>query len=68
MGVAYKNECISRRLNEELAWVIDKQLWIISDKMLLKIVVATTKKLKNKAILSLRQYCVHCYVTFSNEF
>ena len=28
----------------------------------------TTRKLKNKAALSLNQYCMHCYVVLSNVF
>ena len=30
---------ISRSLKEELAWVIDKRLWVISNKMLFKTIV-----------------------------
>ena len=36
VDVAYVNVRISRRLKEELAWVIDKRLWAISNKMLFK--------------------------------
>ena len=39
VGVAYVNVLISKRLKEELAWVIDKQLRAISNKMLFKTVV-----------------------------
>ena len=39
VGVAYVNVRVSRRLKEELAWVIDKRLQDISNKMLFKIVV-----------------------------
>ena len=39
VGVAYVNICVLRRLKEELAWVIDKRLWAISNKMLFKTVV-----------------------------
>ena len=39
VGVAYVNVCILRRLKEELAWVIDKRLRVISNKMLFKTVV-----------------------------
>ena len=39
MGVAYMNVRISRRLKEELGWAIDKQLWLIINKMLLKTVI-----------------------------
>ena len=39
VGVAYMNVRVSRRLKEELAWVIDKWLWVISNKMLFKTVV-----------------------------
>ena len=34
--------------------------------MLFKIVMYTTKNLKNKAILNLKQYCMPCYVALSN--
>ena len=47
-GVAYVNACVSRRLKEELAWAIDKWFRIVSNKMLFKTAVATTKKLKKK--------------------
>ena len=36
VGVAYVNVHVSRRLKEELAWVIDKRLRAISNKMLFK--------------------------------
>ena len=39
VGVAYMNVYISRHLKEELAWVIDKRLQVISNKMLFKAVV-----------------------------
>ena len=44
------NVRISRHLKEGLAWVIGEQLQAISNEMLFKTVVATTKKLKNKAV------------------
>ena len=31
----------------ELALVMDKRLWVVSNKMLFKTVIRTTKKLKN---------------------
>ena len=62
------NICISRHLKEELAWAIDKQFWLIISITLFKRVSYTTKKLKNKAIFNLKQYCMHCYVTLSNVF
>ena len=33
------NVCISRYLKEELAWAIDKQLWLITKIMLFKTVI-----------------------------
>ena len=39
MGVAYVNVCVLRHLKEELAWGIDKQLWVVSNKMLFKTVI-----------------------------
>ena len=38
-GVAYVNVCISRHLKEELAWAIDKWLWLIINIMLFKTVI-----------------------------
>ena len=66
MGVAYVNVHVSRHLKEELAWVIDKRLWAISNKMLFKTVLPLRNK--NKAILNLKQYCMRCYVTLNNVF
>ena len=39
VGVAYVNVYVSRHLKEELAWVIDKWLFVISNKMLFKTVL-----------------------------
>ena len=39
VGVAYVNLHVSRHLKEELAWVIDKRLRVISNKILCKTVV-----------------------------
>ena len=39
VGVAYVNVRVSRRLEEELGWAIDKQLRLISNKMLFKTVI-----------------------------
>ena len=50
--------CISRYLKEELAWAIDKQLWIISNIMLFKTVIP----LRNYEIKPFHQFCMHCYV------
>ena len=33
----------------------------------LKTVVCITKDMKNKAISSLKQYCMHCFVVLSNH-
>ena len=60
VGVAYVNVRVSRCLKKELAWVIDKWLWLISNKMLFKTVVRTSKKLKNKVVLNLKQYSMCC--------
>ena len=35
VGVVYVNVHISRSFKEELAWAIDKWLWVISNTMLL---------------------------------
>ena len=53
--MAYVNVHISRHLEEELALAIDKQLQVISSSY-------TTKKLKNKPVGNLKQYCMCCYV------
>ena len=39
VGVAYMNIRVSKRLKEQLAWDIDKWLWVISNKMLFKTVI-----------------------------
>ena len=39
MGVAYLNVRVLKCLKEELAWVIDERLQVISNKMFFKIVV-----------------------------
>ena len=39
VGVTYMNVRILRHLKEDLAWVIDKQLWLIFNTMLFKIVI-----------------------------
>ena len=68
--MAYMIVCISRCLKEELAWAIDKRLRVVSNKMLFKTVLRTTKKLTNKTVLNLKQYCMCYYVTLiiSNIF
>ena len=38
VGVAYMNAHVSRHLKEELAWAIDKRLWVTSNKMVFKTV------------------------------
>ena len=58
---------ISSHLKEELAWAADKRLWVISTIMLF-IILRSLKKLKNKAVLKLEQYCLRCYVALSNVF
>ena len=58
----------SRYLKEELACIIDECLLVISNIILFEVVNYITKKLRNKAVLSLKQYwlCKHCYVVLSN--
>ena len=58
---------VSRRLKEELAWVTDKRLQIISNMLFKNSHI--TKKLKNKAVLSINNIvCVAMWslVTYSN--
>ena len=50
----------------KLFWAIGKRLQVISNKMLFKIVIPL--RTKDKAVLILKQYCMHCYVTLSNIF
>ena len=61
--MVYVNIYLSKLLKEELAWAMDKWFRIVSNTYN---VSYTTKKLKNKAILILKQYCICCYVTLSN--
>ena len=63
--MAYVNVRVSKSLKEELAWVTDKRLRVISNIMNSH----TTKKLKNKVVLSLLNIvCVAMWslVTYSN--
>ena len=39
VGVAYMNVHVVRNLKEELAWAIDKWLWVISNTVLFKTVI-----------------------------
>ena len=43
---------VSSYLKRELAWAVDKQLWVISTLMLFK----GTEELKNRAVLNFKQY------------
>ena len=59
---------VSRRIKEGLAWATDKRLQVISNIMLFKN-NHTTKKLKNKAVLSINSIvCIAMWslVTYSN--
>ena len=47
---------------------IDKWLWVISNAMLFKTVILATKKLKNKAVFILKQYCISGYVILRSIF
>ena len=61
---------VTRRLKEELAWATDKWFQVISSVMLLT-VIYTTKKLKNKVVLSLFNIvyiAIWSLVTCSNCF
>ena len=55
------------------AWLANSYLFIaIPSYFLFQIqnfwynVIYTTKELKNKVVLNLNQYCMHCYVVLSN--
>ena len=39
VGLVYVNVHVLRHLTEELAWAIDKWLWLISNRMFLKTVM-----------------------------
>ena len=55
-------------LKEELAWAVDKRLWVISTIVLFKN-SKSTKELKNKAVLNLKNIvCIARWllVTYSN--
>ena len=67
VGVAYINVCVSRHLKEELVWVKIHGYGPLVIKCYLKH-SCTAKKLKNKAVLNLKQYCKYCYMTLSNVF
>ena len=62
-GVCEHTRTRIKVFKRELAWAMDKWLQVISNK-----IVYTTKTLKNKAILNLKQHRMHCYVTLSNIF
>ena len=56
---------VLKHLKEELALAIDKWLQVISN---ICNVSYTIKKLNNKVVLNLNQFCMHCYVALSNIF
>ena len=63
--MASVNVHVSRHLKEELARAIDKRLRFKNNKMLFKTVTPLRNqriKQLNKAVLNLKQYCMHCYV------
>ena len=71
VGVIDMDECVLSHLKEELAWAIDKRLWVISTIKLFKNSYSTKelKDLMNKGVLNnLKRYCMHCYVALSNVF
>ena len=43
-----------------VAWATDKQLWVVNNIVYVIQNTNTTKKIKNKAILKLKQYCMRC--------
>ena len=46
---------------EELAWPVDKRLWVIST-------IRVLRSYRELAVLNLKQYCIHCYVALSYVF
>ena len=70
VGVVDVDVGVSSHIKEELTWAIDKRLWVISTIMLFKNSKSTKElnKLKNKAVLNLKQYCMRCYVALSYVF
>ena len=67
VGVVDVDVRVSSHLKEELTWAIDKRLWVIST---IKKSKSTKElnKLKNKAILNFKKYCMRCYVALSYVF
>ena len=63
MGVFDIDVLISSHL-KELAWAVNKWLWVT----ILFLKSKNTKELKNKTVLNLKQYCIHCYVAINNIF
>ena len=59
--MAYVNVCVSGHLKEELVWAIEIWFQVTGNKILFKTVIYTT--VKNKVVLSLKEYCMHCYGT-----
>ena len=60
------NVRVSRHFKEELAWAIDKWFQVTNNEMLFTTVIPLRNK--NKAVLSLKQYYMHCYVALCNVF
>ena len=56
---------VSSHLKEELAWAVDKRLWIISAIMFFKSSKSTKELKGTEVILNLKQNCIHCYVALS---
>ena len=64
MDVVYVRVGISRCLKEELVWAICT--FINGSRLLCYLNNYTTKEIKSKAKLSVKQYCIHGYVDLSN--
>ena len=62
VGVVCINVHILRHLLKELAIAVDTWLHIIS----YIILFITVYHLKNKTVLNLKPYCMHCYVVVVN--
>ena len=54
-------------IKEELAYTTDKWLWVTTI-MLFKNSYSTKGQKGTKAVLNLKQYCMHCYVALCNIF
>ena len=63
-GCGIRGRTCIKAIKEKLVWATDKQLQFISNIMS----VIPLRNYKNKAVLSLSNICMHCYVVLSTVF